>query len=117
MTGSLSFAAAPNRLRRWSLPLILVLVLLALGSPAEAHNSRGWYWSETKAERVLDRTFWSLRSPWCTGFGPWRYRGQAAVYSHFYCSFTVRGSRRSATLLVTGRRSGKLVSGHTVIPF
>ena len=67
-------------MKRFVLVLATSLALVVPAS-AGAHNSRGWYWSESRAESRLVQTYDDVYDAECYGYGK-RHRG---LYRHFIC--------------------------------
>jgi len=88
--------------------LVTVGLLLAVTPAANAHNSRGWYWSDYLAEgRVLAR-YSDVYEVECTGWGHSiraRDSRRARLYRHFDCLLTYEdGYIEEDELHVTRRR-------------
>lgn len=90
-----------------------VVALLAVGliapATAGAHNSRGWYWGEGRAEAHLIAKWTvddlAIDDAVCSGYGR-RYKG---LYKHFDCYVDLEdGSIEQVEVHVTGRRSSRV---------
>lgn len=64
--------------------LLSVVVLLVWPAGAKAHNSHGWYWSESLAETRMFAKYDVLRCD-CDGYGARIFKRGRALYKHFDC--------------------------------
>ncbi len=83
---------------------------LGLVPVADAHYSRGWYWSEALAERRVEVRYTDVLLATCTGWGR-RYRPDGVrLYKHFDCILELDdGSLEEDEVHVVSRRRFRLV--------
>ena len=81
--------------------------VLVAAAPAQAHDSRGWFWTPDLAAQKMVNRYSDVASVRCTGYGQ---RMQGPRFRHFRCSSRIDDGSVIKTILHVTSRNGYVIS-------